>query len=378
MRKTFFLMCLLTTAAGYNAQEFKKVNFDKKFRKEYQGKAKIDVNEVKELLHIMIAVTDAGLENDDMVDQSGTYYRDVLKQFRSLKDEKIITKFDSLIKVNPPNYVLLTGNAMSYNFKGDQLVPDKNYLFPAQSVSQHTKVTVNPMLTYKTEIENFAKKSGFRDFYKKHIPYYRTIASEYNKMANLDEQWKWLEKNFSTKINNYTILTSPLINGLNYTSSYTDNGFTQILMVLPPISKEKDLTEKQNTVFNTRVMFTEIDHNYVGPPTKKFGKIIDESLKDREKWVNTQQEGTEYYPNPARVFDEYMTYSVFYLYCADQYAGDPEALNYAYNSVNSVMKARGFVKMKEFNDELLLLRKKYPGKKIDDLYPELLEWCGKQ
>lgn len=378
MRKTFFLMCLLTTAAVYKAQEFKKVNFDKKFQKEYQGKAKVDINEVKELLHIMITVTEVGLENEDMVDQSGTYYQDVLKQFKALKDEKIIGKFDSLIKANPTNYVLLTGNAISYDLKGDKLIPNKNYLFPAQSVSQHTKVTVNPMVTYKTEIENFAKKSGFRDFYKKHIPYYNTLVSEYNKMANLDEQWKWLEKNFNTKINNYTILTSPLINGLNYTSSYEDNGFTQILMVLPPIIKEKNLTEKQNTVFNTRVMFTEIDHNYVGPPTKKFVKAIDESLKDREKWVNTQQEGTKYYPNPSRVFDEYMTYSVFYLFCADKYANDPETLKDAYNSVNSVMKERGFIKMKEFNDQLLSLRKKYPNKKIDDLYPEFLEWCQKQ
>lgn len=34
--------------------------------------------------------------------------------------------------------------------------------------------------------------------------------------------------------------------------------------------------------------------------------------------------------------------------------------------------------MKEFNDALLALRKKYPNKKVDDLYPEFVQWCSQQ
>lgn len=377
MRKAILFICLFIATTAYT-QEMKKVSFDEKFKKENQGKTKIEVDEVKELLHIMIAITETGLDNDDMVQQSGDYYQDVLKQFKAFKDEKIIGKIDSLMKANPTNYVLLTGNAISYDFKGDKLIPNKNYLFPAQSVSSHTTVKINPITTYKTLLEDFAKKTGFREFYKKHIPYYNNLISQYNKVANLDEQWKWLEKNFNTKVNNYTILTSPLINSLNYTSTFRDNNFMQILMVLPPIEEMKGYSEKQNIVFNTRVMFTEIDHNYTNAPTKEFTKTLDESLKDREKWVDVKQEGTEYYPNPSRVFDEYMTFSVYYLFCADKYSNDPDTLSYAYQDINSALKARGFIKIKEFNDELLSLRKKYPNKKIEELYPELLEWCKTQ
>lgn len=377
MRKAILFICLFIAATAYT-QEMKKVSFDEKFKKENQGKTKIEVDEVKELLHIMIAITEVGLDNDDMVQQSGDYYQDVLKQFKAFKDEKIIGKIDSLMKANPTNYVLLTGNAISYDFKGNKLIPNKNYLFPAQSVSSHTTVKINPITTYKTQLEDFAKRTGFREFYKKHIPYYNSLISQYNKVANLDEQWKWLEKNFETKVNNYTILTSPLINSLNYTTTYRDNDFIQILMVLPPVEEVKGFSEKQNIVFNTRVMFTEIDHNYTNAPTKKFTETLNEALKDREKWVDIKQEGTEYYPNPSRVFDEYMTFSVYYLFCADKYSNDTPTLTYAYQDINSVLKARGFVKIKEFNDELLSLRKKYPGKKIEELYPELIEWCKNQ
>lgn len=377
MRKTFLLVYLLIIATTY-AQESKKVSFDEKFKKENQGKSKVEINEVKELLHIMIAITEVGLENDDMVQQSGTYYQDVLQQFKAFKNEKIIVKFDSLMKANPTNYVLLTGNAISYDFKGDQLVPDKNYLFPAQSVSSHTTVKVNPMITYRTELEDFARKSGFRSFYKKHIPYYNTLIAQYNKMANLSEQWKWLEKNFDTRINNYMVLTSPLINGLNYTSTYRDHGFTQIIMVLPPIDKVKERTEAENRVFNTRVMLTEIDHNYINAPTKKYEALINEALKDREKWVNVKQEGTEYYPNPARVFDEYMTFAMLPQFISDKHPEDRKIIDYAYQDVNAALKARGFIKIKEFNEAIVSLKKKYPDKKMEELYPDLLEWCKTQ
>lgn len=197
MRKNFLLGVLLglVSISTYAQEKFKQVNFDEKFKKENQGKAEIKINEVKELIHIMIAITEIGLENDDMVAQTGAYYKDVIQDFKPFKDEKIITKFDSLIKANPLNYIFLSGNALSYDFKGNKLIADKYYLFPAQNVSSHTTITVNPITTYKKEIENFAKKSKFRKFYKNHKEYYNKIISDYNKFANLKEQWNWLESN---------------------------------------------------------------------------------------------------------------------------------------------------------------------------------------
>lgn len=379
MKNNFLLLLLFAASLHISAQEkFKEVQFDEKFKNDNQGKTKIEINKVKELIHIMIAITDSGLENDDMIEQKGDYYKDVLKNFKSFKEEKIIIKFDSLLKSNPLNYIFLTGNALSYNFKGNNLTPDANYIFPAQSVSSHTAITVNMITTYKTAIENFSKKTDFTKFYKKHSQYYKTIISDYNKMANLQKQWNWLEKNFNTKINNYTIMCSPLINGLNYTTSYTDNGFKQIMMVLPPLTKSSKMTENQNIIFNTRVMFTEVDHNYVNAPSDTYENQINTAFKDRKKWINADKKGSEYYPTPKRVFDEYMTYAAFYLFCSDQFSNDPSTNAYAYNDINTIMKDRGFPKIKEFNDTLLNLRKNNPNKKIDDLYPELIEWCLNQ
>ncbi len=376
MIKNLLVVLLSLISINTFAQEkFKKVNFSETFKNENQGKTEVKIDEVKELIHIMIAITQSGLENDDMVAQSGAYYIDVIQYFKLFKDEKIITQFDSLIKANPLNYIFLTGNALSYNFKGKKLVADKYYLFPAQNVSSHTTITVNPITTYKKEIEDFAKKSKFRKFYKKHTETYNKIISDYNKFANLKEQWNWLEKQFDTRVNNYTIMCSPLINGLNYTTSYTDNNFKQIMMVLPPLDEAPKLSEIEKTIFNTKSMFTEIDHNYVGKPTKDNIESINKVFENREKWVNTKQYGTEYYPTPERVFDEYMTYGVFLLYCKDYF--DESAANKAVKDVVSIMTDRGFPKMQQFTDILLKVKAENPNQKIELWYPKFIELLEK-
>ncbi|HEY8893306.1 MAG TPA: DUF4932 domain-containing protein [Niastella sp.] len=377
MKKIIVTVSLVWSITFSFAQD-KEMNFPKAFKQQNNGKCKVEINEVKELLHIMIAITKSGLGNDDMVQQKGTYYQDVIKQFKPFQNEPIIATFDSLLQQSLLYYVFLTGNAISYDFKNDTLAANQVYILPADEVNK-IKITENPITTYKTAIEQFAKKSNFRQFYAAHQSYYKSIVSDYEKNANITKQWKWLERNFTTRINSYSILCSPLINGLNYTGGFKSGDFRLIQMVLPPIIHNEKWTASFTEAFNTRGIFTEIDHNYVRTPGEKYEKEINEALKDRAKWVNTSQEGTSYYPNPLHVFNEYITYGVFLLYCEDVFNKDPETLKAIHKEVDEVMVSqRGFIKMKEFDDYLVTLRKANKNKKIDDLYPALLQWCARQ
>lgn len=367
MKRKLLLVMSFVLSLTYNAQ---KVNFSEQFKKENQGEYKIEINEVKELMQIMIAITKSGLENDDMIQQQGQYYKDVLTHFKPYENEKIIKTFDSLMVASIYNYIFLTGNGISYNFKGDKLIKSNVYDFPATSVVG-IKITENPVTTYKQEIEDFAKKSQFRKFYKNQKNYYSKIISDYEQNANLGKQWKWLEKNFETKIDSYIIFCSPLVNGLNYTDEFNNNNFRLIYMNLPSLEKQPHSSAIQNEIFNTRVMFTEIDHNYVGTPSKKNKETIDKLFADRKYWVNDNIEGTYAYSDPIKVFDEYMTYAVFILYCQDLY--NETEFQKAKNEVIAVMKDRGFPKMQEFTDQLIQTRLSNPNKKIDNWYPEFLK-----
>ncbi len=365
--KVLVLMMLL---AGWGVQAQEKVNFTEKFKKQNQGKYKVEVNELKELLQIMIAITPNGLGNDDMVQQEGQYYQDVLKQFKPFENEPIIKTIDSLLNITLIYNVFITGNGISYDFKGDKLVKSSIYLFPSQGVNG-IRLKENPITTYKEQLEDFAKKSGFRAFYKQHKKYYASIIEDYEKHANLGKQWKWLEENFDTRLNAYTIYCSPLINGLNYTAEFKNNDFRLIYMSLPPLSTYKHMSEIENELFNTRVMFTEIDHNYVSKPTNEHKTEIDKAFAERTRWVNESVQGTEAYSAPKYIFDEYMTYAVYLLYCKAKYK-EADFQN-AYQATAQVMADRGFPKMKEFTDRLLEVQAKHPDKKIEYLYSEFLK-----
>ena len=368
MTRTIISVLLILTCLFSKAQD--RINFTEKFKKENQGKYKIEINEAKELIHIMLAITKSGLENDDMIQQEGVYYKDVISYFKPFKDEKIIKTFDSLLVASPYNYIFLTGNGISYDFKREKLVKNEIFVFPATGVSG-IKITENPITTYKKEIEDFAVKSKFREFYKKQKPYYSQIISDYDRKANLGKQWKWLEKNFKTKINSYIIFCSPLINSLNYTGDFDNNNFKLIYMVLPPLDNFEKLSELQNELFNTRAMVTEIDHNYVKAPSIANKEAIDQCFKDRKIWTDENTEGIFAYPNPVKVFDEYMTYGVFVLFCEDNY--DQKNFLETKQSIIALMKERGFPKMQEFTDKLLKVRAENRDKKIDDWYPEFLK-----
>ncbi|PZR26125.1 MAG: hypothetical protein DI535_15740 [Citrobacter freundii] len=375
--KRLFIVLFLSALTLQSFGQHKKVAFTEEFKKENKGKYHIEVNEVKELLIIMLAITDYGLGNDDMFSQEGKYYQEVLSQFKPFKTEPIIKTMDSLLNLSPLNYIFFTGNSQTYNFKGDSLIPDDVYNFTADKVANVT-IDKNPVTTYKKEIEEFARKSNFRNFYKEHQPFYNQLYEAYNKKVNLEKQWKWLEKNFHAKNDSYVIYTSQLINGLNYTTGYDEKGFKLIEMILPAVSDIEGRSEKSSEAFNTRVMFTEIDHNYVGLPSKQFKNEIELALKDRDKWVDKKIYGTEYYSDGEKVFNEYMTFAVFILYARENWKNDAALVAEIEQEVTSTMVARGFIKMNEFVDELKRLRAKNKKKKIDSLYPQLIKWCAQQ
>ncbi|MDT3401983.1 DUF4932 domain-containing protein [Mucilaginibacter terrae] len=368
MKKILLLLFFATNQLHVNAQD--KVSFDNAFQKANNNKSRVEISPLKELLHIMLAITKTGLANDDMVNQNGVYYQDVLKYFKPYSNEPIIKTFDSLLNASLYNYIFITGNAMTYDLSGTSLKRNRNYIFTATAVA-NAKVKINPIDTYKKQIEAFAKRSQFQKFYKLHKGYYANVISDYEHEANLDQQWKWLEKNFKTKINSYLILCSPLINGLNYTTEFKDKGFRQIVMVLPLLDHLPELTALQNELLNKRVMFTEIDHNYVNMPSIAHKATIDRVFKNRATWVNEKADGTYAYPTPLKVFDEYMTFATFLLFCKDNY--DQTVYTETRKSVISVMIERGFTKMEAFVSILEKVRAAAPDKKVDELYPQLLE-----
>ena len=373
-----FLIIVLCTFSfvGLYGQD-NAVRFNQEYIKLNDNKVNIEIPEVQELALIMMAITDHGLKDSNMVNHKNSYHQEVINHFSKFKDHKAIKICDSLLQKSLIYYILISSNSYGFQFDGDSLIRTNVYTFPAKGVGT-VEIHEDPIVLYRKEIEDFAKKSGYRKFYQAHKPYYQTIKDDYVKYAAIDKQKKWLESKFDYKINSYRVLTSGLIGGINATHTFEDNYFKEMLLYLPVIKHQADIDQDFNKALNSRVIFTEIDHNYVGPLSSTFKNHIDTIFDRRTIWVDSTNKSTNHYPNPIKVFDEYLTWGLFILYIMDTEPKNQILLSKVRENIDGRMKLKGFPKSKEFNEELVRLYKRNNFPKIRNIYTDLLKWSSTQ
>ncbi|WP_293887385.1 MULTISPECIES: DUF4932 domain-containing protein [unclassified Sphingobacterium] len=356
----------------------REVDFSNAYIAHNDGKTTVEINEAQELVYIIFSITDFGKENPNMTKQNTEYFEEVKSHFTAFSDLPIVKKFDQQLRENLTNYFLLAANVYGFKFKDDELIPTNIYIFPAKGVGNY-QIKSNPIPAYKKELEEFIRKSGYRAFYKQHKPYYDSLRAAYEEYASIAEQKEWLEKRFNYKINSYRILTSPLIAGMNATHTFKYKGFKEILLFLPTLREDESWSPKFKKAINTRIIFTEIDHNYVGPLSEKNKKQIDTIFNNREFWIDASNKSTVHYPSPVKVFDEYLTWGLFILYCYDKFGEDYDLFGQIVENVNDMMvNKKGFPKADEFNAELFSRYKDNKNKDMESLYKPLLEWCSRQ
>lgn len=374
------ILILISAVVLLNIPTFgqnKEVHFNSSYRTLNNNKVTIEINEMQELVYIIFSLTETGRKNGNMINQKTAYYEDVQDYFGAYADMPVVKKFDELLKENLINYFILAANAYGFRLENNKILPTGVYDFPAKGIGKY-EVKVNPIPALSKDLEVFVEKTGFRGFYEKHQDYYNGLIREYETFAAVDEQKQWLEQKFDYTINSYRVLTSSLIGGMNATHTFEDQNFREILLFLPTIKTDEEWDAAYRKAVNQRIIFTEIDHNYVGPVSERYKEMINKVFHDRTKWVNTENKSTDYYPNPVKVFDEYFTWGLYLVYAGDLYANDAGTFDRIVENVNGMMLKKGFPKAKEYNEELLKLYKKYGNENIEKLYEPLLKWGATQ
>ena len=342
-------------------------NFTPKYIAENKGKWAFEIPEVQELVHIIIAITSTGIADSNMVEHRGKYYREVLAHFGKFKDKGIVKEIDAKLKSKWTNYFYLKMDACGFSFDDNgKIVKDKTY----DQLSWGWKNHINPFVA---ELVKFSNETGFRGFFKEHKEDYDRMIVLIQKQMPIDNQWRWLESNFPIKYDNYRITFSPLVNGAHSTNRFEAKNFKQTIMFICGPNENPKHNEKITEGLMTRVVFTEIDHNYVNPVTDKYRGQINKIFKNRSKW--TSGKDAVHYGNAYSIFNEYMTWAVFTLYALDTYdEGDFKTVNES--AELQMTNSRGFSRFREFNQKVIeLYKRKGLNQNIADLYPAILEWC---
>ncbi len=349
----------------------KAVSFSEDYIKRHKGKYTVDNPETHELVNIMVALTESGRIDSNMVNMKTMYHKDVMNHFNKFSNHPVIDTFNQHIKGVFDNdsywyYYNIRMNSNMYSFNNRNKIINK---------SPYTRLgfdKVNHLEPLIPMINDFVKTSNYRAFYKEHKTYQDSLIKEYYRLVDIDKMWKWVEARFSNSYDSYKIYISPLIGGAHATQRFKDEGFKETVMFINAPIFDKNYSEKSKEADLTRTVFTEIDHNYVNPASNKFSEI-NEIMQPLECW----NKGAQGYGNGYATFNEYMTWAVFTLYLYDNF--DTKIFNKKNKEAADFMQnGRGFIRFHSFNDFVLDWYKENQNRSFLELYPVVIDWIKKQ
>ncbi len=337
--------------------------YDTDYIRTNKDRVQIEIPEVYELANIAIALTDYGLDNPNAVRKGGEYYERVKNQFFSHTSHLLISTIEFSRQKTYFRYFGFRENSARYRFDRDRLV--LSGIYPARWAWFPDIFTDHLNL-----VEDFARETRFREFYRDNQSFYVKQIKTYREVVPIKRMWKWLENQFPQRYDSCKVIFSPLIGGSHSAQHCAGEGFREMILFVCGPSFSLDLADEVREGLLSRVVFTEMDHNYVNPTTSDFGFQVGGAFYQMKRW---NQQGS--YRYPISIFNEYMTWAVFLLYADDVYKG-PAFDEIMRMTIDTMVKRRKFIRFEEFSDKLLqLYRNRDEEQRIPDLYPSILTWA---
>ncbi|WP_439879652.1 DUF4932 domain-containing protein [Pontibacter sp. MBLB2868] len=352
----------------------RNVNFTDTYIKQKSGITDVEIPEVHELANILTAISRVGQLDSNMVDMTTPYYKEVLTHFRPYQQHAIVDTINQhIVKALDTDsywyYYALKMNAAAYTFNANGKIVNTGVIRKMGFDNE-----IDPIRIHAGLLEDFARKSGFRKFYEEHQPYYNSLILTYKALNPIDQMQQWLQRKFPISYGNYRVVFSPLVGGAHAARRFKDNGFEQTLMFISRAEFNKKYSSNLNKLLNSRVVFTEIDHNFVNPTSDKYLAQINDAFSNRSKWVK-EMPGTNAYSSPYMIFNEYMTFALFSLYALDTYPKQ-DVDEFMPRMHKQMANRRGFYRFPEFNQKLISVYSENKNIQIDAIFEEMLNWSN--
>ena len=253
----------------------------------------VEVPKSYELLQIAFSLTETFQHDKNLVNKGTSYYKDVDSYFSQYKNHKLISELDKYIKADVYSSSYLSNRLVSLIYD----VSEDNRLMCNDMLKFY-----NPILfkLYKKDyfiimenvdlINDFAKKTNFVAFYNAHKSYYTKLIFNFNQLCDFRNMKNWLEHKFQNRVNSYRIIFSPLTGGFHNTVSIKDEkrGIKQSIMFVCAPDKNLEAKGKDfeiEAAKMARIVFTEIDHNFVNLITDSYSEQLKSAMPRYEAWI---------------------------------------------------------------------------------------------
>lgn len=349
-----------------------KATFSLSYQKEKQGKIEVSVPKAYELINIAIAISDFGQTRDGIIQKDTPYYQEVLNWFYRYRNHPFIKEVDTLCRADIWMYFNLKKSGNSVYFYGQDL--KRSEVFGSTSFLSN-----NILAPYLSLMEDFAHKSKFHIFYQEHLPYYQELENFYENEIELSAMMSWLHKNYpQSKPYNYThVIFSPLVGANQSLVSFEANGFSELQ---PHVNFthahlfdefNDTMTPEEIAFYRGAIIFTEINHGFIGQLANKYRETILAATSEQRKWASPQM--LKLYGGGTALFDEYINWALVPLYAYDQ-LGDAGARKILRLVNKKMTYKRGFHQFTDFMNFLYPLYKEQRGKPLAEAYPKIIDW----
>ena len=338
--------------------------FDDQYKAENTGKVRVEIREAYELAQIAYALAEARQSDANRAWTKGAYYDAMMAHFAPYKDHPAI---DAVDFKKWPDYWSYRQNSLAYSYRDGKL--DHAGVYETLWNSGEDKFQ-----KVKNQLEVFARDADFDAFYAEQADYYAYLEGEFSELVDPAAMQRWLHENFSARYDSYLIAISPLVGGAHNFAIVRDTDYAEAIITISASNvydKDRDadgvISDAARLKFS-RLIFTELDHNYVNPASDRFKSEIKSAVGDVDQW-----NASDDYRSAEATFNEYVTWAIFPLFVRSEYG---EAyVDAAVADVNRVMTRRGFQKFPEFNDWVLSNNAFSTGvKSVEASYEEMIAW----
>ena len=356
-------------------KEIPIVQFNKQYRTSHDGKSFVEIPPVYELFNIAVALTNTAKKDDGLIIKHTQYYQDLLTWFDKYKEEPLIKKLDLVLASNLMGFVSIKMDAYAFDLSADGKIEQ------SEIYNRISGGRVNTLKPYLTELQSFANKSKFQEFYKKNIQFYTSQIEIYKNVIGLQEMQRWLALNFpTTKYHSFKIIFSPLVGNIQSAIWFENKGFKEaqahVNFPYRNSNEEKEFSSQALNIKEGNIVFTELNHSFINPEAEKpqYQKPLANAFADLTTWNEKGKPAAMYYNNSYSSFNEYLNWGLVSLRYVD-YAPAAEQDKLIANIEKRQMEIRGFKKFGPFNQYLIKIYKNRTQEQtIADLYPSIIKW----
>jgi hypothetical protein len=346
--------------------------FSADYQAAYRGRTVVEVPEVYELVNIAIAITPFGQADDDMVYHYSPYFKAVQARFKDHVNHPLIQRLDAMLRADRSDYFPFKMNGYAFVFDDAGTIVRS----PVYDRTGFPGALDNAVLPYLEDLQDFARKSGFRDFYRENRSLYEQQIRFFEEEAQVARITTWLSERFPSvkPYDGVKIIFSPLVAYNQSLTTIEADGYRELQPHINyPYDASRGLTPAGAAIQRTAILFTEMNHGYINPTALKHRERIEVALKDRSQWADDTK-APRYYPGSEALFNEYMNWALTSLYYRDLMSDADFAIAHKAMVVN-MQEGRGFLKFAAFDAELLrLYTNRKPDQTVEELYPAIIAW----